>query len=405
MTMKKFLSIAEGKLVNDGMQPTAKAKLDLLTDSEDAQPTFPFILESLGLHACLDAMDAVPYQHENFIEKTLRLLAIDAAYRVMPLWENAEVSQDGLKDLLRLAHLYAHGEIEHERYQERMWEVAQPIMREDKSHSSITAAQTARDCALLSASHSLIPALNRAIEAVQSHHGDISRGCAYSYKADQEHALRYAWDHGGPISLGATFAVTSKHILAAVEAEVWHVAYTIADELLGFIGYENVGITEKEMESFLLEALASAGADIAHEVLHKGARRVIDAAMATGSFNEAREMASDAAQEVFRDACSDPDMYEQLAIGRTAIAAACHDFEDEETFAICHALHYLHEGSFYKVHPINAKANEIAKSIALDARKGLCLEQMAYAAASSYAGKIEMGIQAEVLGRLLPTDE
>ncbi|WP_319581978.1 hypothetical protein [uncultured Pseudodesulfovibrio sp.] len=282
-----------------------------------------------------------------------------------------------------------------------MWEVAQPILREDKSHSSITAAQTARDCALLSASHSLIPALNRAIEAVQSHHGDIARGCAYGYKADQEHALRHAWDHGGPISFGATFAVTSKHILAAVEAEIWHVAYTIVDELLDFIAYDNVSITEKEMKNFLLEALASAGEDIAYEVLHKGARRVIDAAMAAGSFEEAKALASDAAQGVFREACSDPDMYEQLAIGRTAIAAAYHDFEDEETFATCHALHYLHEGSFYKVHPINAKADEIAKSIALDARKGLCLEQMAYTAASSYAGKIEMGIQADVLGRPL----
>ncbi|SOB59845.1 protein of unknown function [Pseudodesulfovibrio profundus] len=69
--MKNFLSIAEGKLVNDGFQPTAKAKLALLTDSEDAQPTFSFILENLGLQACLDAMDAAPYQHEEFIEKTL----------------------------------------------------------------------------------------------------------------------------------------------------------------------------------------------------------------------------------------------------------------------------------------------------------------------------------------------
>lgn len=399
--MKKFLSIAEGKLVNDGMQPTAKAKLDLLTDSEDAQPTFPFILESLGLHACLDAMDAVPYQHEDFTDKTLRLLAIDAAYRVMPLWENAEVSQDGLRDLLRLAHLYAHDEVEHKEYQERTWEVAQPIMREDKSQSSITAAQTARDCALLSASHSLIPALNRAIEAVQSHHGDIARGCAYSYKADQEHALRYAWVHGGPISFGATFAVTSKHVLAVVEAEIWHVAYTIADELLGFVGYENVGISEKEMRSFLLEALASASEDIAHEVLHKGARRVIDAAMAAELFGKAKALASDAAQGVFRDACSDPNMYEQLAIGRTAIAAACHDFEDHEAFAICHALHYLHEGSFYKIHPINAKADEIAKDVALDARKKLNLEQMAYAAASCYAGNVEMGFQENALARLL----
>ena len=399
--MKKFLSIAEGKLVNDGMQPTAKAKLDLLTDSEDAQPTFPFILESLGLHACLDAMDAAPYQHEDFVETTLRLLAIDAAYRVMPLWENAEVSQDGLKDLLRLAHLYAHGEIDHEEYQERMWGVAQPIMREDKSHSSLTAAQDARDCALLSASHSLIPALSRAIEAVQSHHGDIARGCAYSYKADQEHALCSAWDHGGPISFGATFAVTSKHVLAAVEAEVWHVAYTIADELLGFVGYENVEITEKEMRNFLLEALASASEDIAHEVLHKGARHVIDTAKAARSFDEARYLARDAAQGVFRDAGSDPDMYEQLAIGRTAIAAACHDFEDHEAFAICHALHYLHQGSFYKFHPINGKADKIAKDVALDARKKLNLEQMAYATAASYAGKIEMSIQTEALGRLL----
>jgi len=399
--MKKFLSIAEGKLVNDGMQPTAKAKLDLLTDSEDALPTFPFILESLGLHACLDAMDAVPYQHEDFVETTLRLLAIDAAYRVMPLWENAEVSQDGLKELLRLAHLYAYDEIEHEEYQERMWEVAQPIMHEDKSHSSLTAAQDARDCALLSASHSLIPALNRAIEAVQSHHGDVARSCAYSYKADQEHALRSAWDHGGPISFGATFAVTSKHVLAAVEAEIWHVAYTIAEELLGFVGYENVEITEKEMRSFLMEALASASEDIAHEVLHKSARLVIDAAMAVESFDEARELARDAAQAFFRDACSDPDMYEQLTIGRTAIAAACHDFEDHEAFAICHTLHYLHEGSLYKVHPINVKADEIAKGVALNARKKLSLEQMAYAAAGSYAGNVETSIQADVLGRLL----
>ena len=399
--MKNFLSIAEGKLVNDGMQPTAKAKLDLLTDSEDAQPTFPFILENLGLHACLEAMDAVPYQHEDFIEKTLRLLAIDAAYRVMPLWENAEVAQDGLKDLLRLAHLYAHDEIEHQEYQERMWEVAQPIMRENKSDGSLAAAYAARDCALFAASHNLIPALNRAVEAAQAYRGDIARGCAYSYKADQDHALRFAWDHGGSISFGATFAVTSKHLLAAVEAEIWHVAYTIADELLGFVGYENVEITEKEMESFLLEALESASEDIAYEVLHKGARRVIDSAMAAGSFDEARELARDAAQAFFRDACSDPDMYEQLAIGRTAIAAACHDFEDHEAFAICHALHYLHEGSFYKVRPLNQKADEIAKSVALDARKGLSLEQMAYAAASFSAGNHEMGIQTDVLSQLL----
>ncbi|WFS63401.1 hypothetical protein LF599_04350 [Pseudodesulfovibrio thermohalotolerans] len=399
--MKKFLSIAEGKLVNDGMQPTAKAKLDFLTDSEDALPTFPFILESLGLHACLDAMDAVPYQHENFIEKTLRLLAIDAAYRVMPLWENAEVSQDGLKDLLRLAHLYAHGEIEHEEYQERMWEAAQPIIGDDRSDRRLAAAYAARDCALFAASHSLVPALDRAVEAVQAYHGDTARGCAYSYKADQEHALRYAWEQGGPISFGATFGVTSKHVLAAVEAEIWHVAYTIADELLGFAGYENVVIAEKEMQSLLLEALASAGKDIAHEALHKSARRVIGAATAAGSFEEAKELAHNAAQGVFRDACSDPDMYEQLAIGRTAIAAACHDFDDQATFAVCHALHYLHEGSFYKVHPINPKADAIARSVALDARRGLCLEQTAYAAAAGHAGRIERNVQAEVLRRLL----
>jgi len=399
--MKNFLSIAEGKLVNDGMQPTTKAKLALLTGSEDAQPTFPFILENLGLHACLEAMNAAPYQHEYFIEKTLRQLAIDAAYRVMHLWENAEVSQGGLRALLRRAHLYAHDEIEHEEYQERMWEVAQPIMREGKSHSSITAAQDARDCALLSASHSLIPALNNAIEAVQSHHGDIARGCAYSFKADQEHALRSAWEHGGPISFGATLDVTSKHVLAAVETEIWHVAYTIADELLGFVGYENVGITEKEMKSFLLEALASAAKDIAHDVLHRGVRLVIDAAMTAGSFKEAKELARGAAQGVFINACSEPDMYEQLAIGRTAIAAACHDFEDHEAFAICHTLNYLHEGSFYKVHPLNAKADEIAKDVALDARKKLNLEQMAYAAASSYAGNFEKSIQTDTLARLL----
>jgi len=399
--MKNFLSIAEGKLVNDGMQPTMKAKIDLLTDSEDVQPTFPFILESLGLHACLDAMDAVPYQYEDFIEKTLRLLAIDAAYRVMPLWENAEVAQDGLKDLLRLAHLYAHGEVEHEEYQKRMWEVAQPIMRDDKSHSSITAAQTARDCALLSASHSLIPALSKSVEAVQAYHGDIARGCAYSYKANQEHALRSAWKHGGPISFGATFAVTSKHVLAAVEAEIWHVAYTIADELLGFIEYDNVSITEKAMEDFLLEALASAGEDIAHEVLHKGARLMIDSAMATGSFDEAKALASEAALGMFRDACSDPDMYEQLAIGRTAIAAACHDFEDEEVFAICHALHYLHEGSFYKLHPINAKADKLVDKVALRVRRQLDIEQLVYTTASSYARKCQEGVQTEVLARLL----
>ncbi|XXJ18870.1 hypothetical protein ACR42D_04795 [Desulfovibrio caledoniensis] len=399
--MKNFLSIAEGKLVNDGMQPTAKAKLALLTDSEDAQPSFPFILENLGLHACLEAMNAAPYEHENFIEKTLRLLAIDAAYRTMPLWENAEVAQDGLKDLLRLAHLYAHDEIEHEEYQERMWEVAQPIIGDDKADRSLAAAYAARDCALFAASHNLIPALNRAIEAVQAYHGDIARGCTYSYKADQEQALHFAWDHGGPISLGATFAVTSWHVLAAVEAEIWHVAYTIADELLRFVEYENVGTTEKEMKSFLLEVLASAGKDIAYEVLHKGARRVIDAAMAAESFEEARELAHNAARGVFRDACSNPDMFEQLAIGRAAIAAACQDFENEETFAICHALHYLHEGSFYKVHPINVKADEMAKRVALDARKGLSLEQMAYATASSYVGSVEMGIQSDVLGRLL----
>jgi len=399
--MKNFLSIAEGKLVNDGMQPTAKAKLDLLTDSEDAHPSFPFILENLGLHACLEAMDAAPYQHEDFIEKMFRLLAIDAAHRVMPLWENAEINQGGLKDLLRLAHLYAHDEIEHEKYQERMWEVAQPIMRENKSDGSLAAAYAARDCALFAASHNLIPALNRAVEAAQAYRGDIARGCAYSYKADQDHALRFAWDHGGPISFAATFAVTSKHVLAAVEAEIWHVAYTIADEMLGFVEYENVEITEKEMRNFLLEALASASEDIAHEVLHKGARLVIDTAMAAGSFDEARELARDAAQAFFRDACSDPDMYEQLAIGRTAIAAACHDFEDHEAFAICHSLHYLHEGSFYKVRPLNQKADEIAKSVALDARKGLSLEQMAYAAASFSAGNHEMGIQTDVLSQLL----
>ena len=123
--------------------------------------------------------------------------------------------------------------------------------------------------------------------------------------------------------------------------------------------------------------------------------------MTTKSFEESKELAHQAVKRVFKDACSDPDMYEQLAIGKTAIAAACHDFEDQETFAICHALHGLHEGSFYKVHPIHPKADEIAKGVVLGARKQLCLERMAYAAANSYAGEVEIGIQTEVLGQLL----
>ena len=399
--MKNFLSIAEGKLVNDGFQPTAKAKLTLLTDSKDAQSTFSFILENLGLQACLDAMDAAPYQHEEFIEKTLRLLAIDAAHRVMPLWDNSEVAQNGLKEILRLAHLYAHDEIKHDEYQSGLWEIVTPIIREDKPDRTLAAVQDARDCALYAASHNLIPALNRAIEAVQVHHGNIAMGCAYSYKSNQKQTLKYAWDHGGAISFGATFAVTSKHVLAAVEAEVWHVSYTIVDDLFDFIEYDNVSISEKEIKSFLLEALESAAKDIAHDVLHKGARLVIDAAMAAGSFEGSKKKAHEAARRVFKDACSDPDMYEQLAIGRTAIAAACHDFEAQETFAICHALHGLHEGSFYKVHPINPKADEVAKGIALEARRQLCLERLAYAAASGYAEEIEIGIQAEVLTQLL----
>ncbi|EGB16345.1 hypothetical protein DND132_3142 [Pseudodesulfovibrio mercurii] len=399
--MKNPLSIANGKLVNDGMQPTAKAKLALLTDSEDGQPSFSFILENLGLHACMEAMDAASYKQENFIDKTLRLLVLDAAYRVMPLWENAEVCQDGLRDLMRMAHLCAHGELDHEELQGRLWEVAQPIMRERLSHGEMSVAKEARDCALLSASLKLIPALNRAVEAMQLHHSITARVSTYACKGNKGHALRYAWEQGGAISFGATYGVTSKHVLAAVEAEIWHVAYTIADELLGLIRYEIVEINEKEMKVFLLEALASAGKDIAENVVHKGARRVIDAAMVAGSFEEAKGLAHDAAQGVFRDACSDPDMYEELAIGRTAIAAACHDFQDEDTFAICHALYHFHEGSFYKVHPLNQNADEITRKIALDARNGLCLEQMAYPAASRYAGKAETGILAEVLGRLL----
>ncbi|SOB59844.1 conserved protein of unknown function [Pseudodesulfovibrio profundus] len=319
----------------------------------------------------------------------------------MPLWENSEVAQDGLKEILRLAHLYAHDEIEHEEYQSGLWEIVTPIIREDKSDRTLVAAQDARDCALYAASHKLIPALNRAIEALQLHHGNIAMGCAYSYKSNQKQALEYAWSHGGAISFGATFAVTSKYVLAAVEAEVWHVSYTIADELFGFIEYYNVSITEKEMESFLLKALESAAKDIAHDVLHKSARRVIDAAITPKSFEESSKKAHEVARRVFKDACSDPDMYEQLAIGKTAIAAACHDFEDQETFAICHVLHRLHEGSFYKVHPTNTKADEIAKNVALDARKGLCFEQMAYAAASSRAGRVEMNLQANVLARFL----
>lgn len=130
-------------------------------------------------------------------------------------------------------------------------------------------------------------------------------------------------------------------------------------------------------------------------------RLVIDAARSAKSFEEAIKLVNNAAQIVFRDACSTPDLYEQLAIGRTTLAAACHDFDDNETFAISHTQHYLHEGSFYKVHPLNPKANEIAENVALDARRQLCLERMAYAAASNYAGKRETGIQADVLARLL----
>lgn len=318
----------------------------------------------------------------------------------MPLWKNAEVAQDGLKDLLRLAHLYAYGEIEHENYQEHLWVVAQPIMQEENVDKSLVAARDARDCALFAASHNLIPALSRADGALRAHHGTIARSCAYEYKAHKEDALRKAWEKGGPISFEALFAVTSKHILAAIEAEIWHVAYTISDEMFGFIEYDNISITEKEMESFLLEALEPAAKDIAHDVLHKSARLMIDAAMAAISFEEAESLAHESAQRVFKDACSAPDMYEQLAIGRTAVAATCHDFEDHETFALCHARHYLHEGSFYKVHPINQRTDGIAKGVALN----VCLEQLAYAAACSYAGDIEMAVQADVLGRLLAND-
>ncbi|WP_272700885.1 hypothetical protein [Desulfovibrio sp. Fe33] len=402
--MKKFISIAEGKLVNDGMQPTAKAKLDLLTDSEDAQPTFPFILENLGLHACLDAMDAASYKHEDFIEKTLRLLAIDAAYRVMPLWEDSDIAQDNLGGLMRMAHLHAHGEVEYEELQECLWQTAQPIMLENMTDSPIS-GRDARDCALLTGSHNLVPALNKAAEAVRSYHGAWARLGAYSGTGNRETGLRCAWRRGSPISFGAAFGATSKHVLAAVEAEIWHVAYTLADELLKLQGYENVEITEKEMESFLPEALASAARGIAHNVVHKGARRVIESILPAKTYEEALRQAKNAAQEFFKDACSAPDLYEQLAIGRVTLTATCHDFDDQATFTVCHALHYLLDENFHKAHPLNPKADGIAKEVALDARKQLYLAQVADAAAGSFAWERETEDQSMVLARLLSEDQ
>jgi len=346
-------------------------------------------------------MDAAPYIHEEFIDKTLRLLALDAAYRVMPMWENVEVSQDGLKEIMRLAHLYAHDEIEYEQLQERLLEKPHPTVLKDKASRHLLAALDAKDCALLTASYNLISALEKAHETMSDHHGCIARSSAYEFKGDQRHALREAWDKGGSISFGAVYGVTSKHVLAAAEAEVWHVCLTIAEELLGFIGYDNVGINEKDMKDFLFEALESAGKDIAYDVIHKGARQTIEAVQPAESFEEANEIARKSTQSFFIKSCERPDLYEQLAIGRVAIAAACHDFDEQETLALCHTLHYLHEGSFYKFHPINAKANMIAEQVALNVRKQIGIEQLAYAAASSYARKCEESIQADVLGRLL----
>lgn len=402
--MKNFLSTTKGKLVNDGMQPYAKAKLALLTDSEDAQPSFLFILENLGLHACLDAMDAAPYEQEDFIDRTLRLLALDAAYRVMPLWEDVESAQDDLRDLMRMAHLHAHGEVEYKELQERLWQTVQPVMRKNGADSPVS-GRDARECALLTASHNLIPALSRAAEAVRSYHGAWAKLGAYSGTANREMGLRCAWKQGSPISYGAAFGATSKHVLAAVEAEIWHVAYTIADELLKFQGYENVEITEMEMESFLPEALASAAKDIAHDVVHKGARRVIESVLPAKTYKEALRLAEGAAQGFFKDACSAPDLYEQLAIGRVTLATTCHDFDDQATFAVCNALHYLHDGSFYEIYPLNPNADGIAKEVALDARKQLYLAQVADAAAGSFAWERETEDQSMVLARLLSEDQ
>ncbi|BDQ38867.1 hypothetical protein SYK_32270 [Pseudodesulfovibrio nedwellii] len=401
MTKKNFISTTKGKHINGGFQPITKSKLDLLTDSKDVQPLFLFILENLGFHACLGAMDAAPYMYEEFIDKTLRLLALDAAYRTMLLWADTEVSQDGLKEIMRLAHLYAHGEIEYEQLQERLFEKPHPTVIKDKASRHLFAALDARDCALLTASYNLMSSLEKAREALSDHHGCIARSSAYAFKGDQEHALREAWYKGGAISFGAVYGVTSKHTLAAVEAEIWHVSHTIAEELLGFIGYDNIQISEKDMRDFLMESLESAGKDIAHDVMHKGARLVIEAVQAAESFEEARTLALNAAQKFFISSCEYPDLYEYLAIGRVAIAAASYDFDEQETLALCHTLHYLHNGSFYKVHPINAKANEIAEKVALSVRKQLDIEQLVYAAASSYARKCEEDVQAEVLARLL----
>jgi len=402
--MTNFLSMTKGKLVNDGLQPTDKTKLALLTESENSRPSFLFVLENLGLHACLEAMGTAPYEHEDLVDRTLRLLAIDAAYRAMSLWEEATIAQDGLRQLVRTAHLHAHGEVEYEELQDLLWETAQPILGDNVADSAFS-TRDARDCALLTGSHNLIPALHKAAEAARTQHGAMARICAYSSKGSREMALRWAWRQGSPISYGGAFGATSKHVLAAVEAEVWQVAYTIADELLTLIESEGMKITVKEMEGFLLEALASAAKDIAHEVVHKGARRVIEAVMAARTYDEAQRLAKDAAQGFFRDACARPDLYEQLAIGRTTLAVTCYDFEDHDTFAICHALHYLHEGSFHKVYPLRPKADEIAKRVALDARKQLCLEQVADAAVGSYAGERETQAQAKVLARLLAEDQ
>jgi hypothetical protein len=400
--MRKFLSMTKGKLANNGFQPMTKTKLDILTEAEDAQASFLYILENLGLHACLEAMGSAPYEHEEHVDRTLRLLAIDAAYRAMPLWEGTEIAQDGLRELMRMAHLHAHGEIEYEELQERLWETAQPIMNTNVEESSLT--RDARDCALLTGSHDLIPALNKAVEAARTHHGAMAKICAYG-KCCPDRFLRYAWREGGPIVFGATFGVASRHVLATAEAEVWHAAYTIADELLNLVGSKGTAVTVKEMEDFLLEALASAAKDIAHEVVHKGARQVIESVMPARTYDEAYRMGQDAAQGFFRNACERPDLYEQLAIGRTTLAAACHDFEDHDTFIISHALYYLHEVSFYETYPLNPDADRIAKRVALDARKQLHLDMVAYAAAGSYAGEREADAQAEVLARLLSEDQ
>ena len=383
--------------MNDGFSMLDSYKLSrLLPDTPAGDLSIRFLAENMGMECTLRASKGVPYEQEVAMETILRLVAVDAAYRVMRLAEDCPRQRCCLAELVRLSHLYAHGEIPLSILEAALWNASETLMSNDHS-LSFPAAYVAKRSIFLSATQDVRDSLAEAETAFGTHHQTV----ANTYFHEGRHGLLQAWKLGGYISFGAMFGVRSAHIIAVAETEIWHVAYGVADALIEMNNSAKVKIPARELRAFMTEAFQDTAIAIAEHVIRNGAERIVEEISGTRRYGEAKSQAEEAALAFFRRHDPVHEVFERMAVGNVALTAINWDFDEYETYAIGEAMLALKQSPFIEDHPANEQAEEIASLIVKEAMRGLDMRRLASGIANTIAARQESKTQANVLTRLL----